>query len=89
MYKAASQHQLHEKATVAQWSAQGEPIVVVKGDITEVMAVVLSCQDAGLPCYVVRDAGRTQVDAGSVTAVAIGPAPEMTINRITGSLKLL
>jgi PTH2 family peptidyl-tRNA hydrolase len=44
---------------------------------------------AGLPCYLVRDAGRTQIPAGSQTVLAIGPAPKSKINDITGHLKLL
>ena len=34
-------------------------------------------------------AGRTQVAAGSRTVLAIGPAPEMAINEITGGIRLL
>jgi PTH2 family peptidyl-tRNA hydrolase len=44
--------------------------------------------DADLPHYLVRDAGRTQIAAGSCTVLAIGPAPESIINQITGSLAL-
>lgn len=44
---------------------------------------------AGLPCYLVRDQGRTQIPAGSQTVLAIGPAPKSKINEITGHLKLL
>jgi PTH2 family peptidyl-tRNA hydrolase len=44
---------------------------------------------AGLPCYLVHDAGRTQIPAGSQTVLAIGPAPKSKINEITGHLKLL
>ncbi len=43
----------------------------------------------GLPTYVVRDAGRTQVAAGSQTVLAIGPGPEDVIDEVTGELKLL
>ena len=42
-----------------------------------------------VPSYIVRDAGRTQVAAGSETVIAIGPAPEELVNSITGHLKLL
>jgi peptidyl-tRNA hydrolase, PTH2 family len=37
-----------------------------------------------LVSYVVCDAGRTQIAAGSRTVVAIGPAPVSEINKITG-----
>ncbi|KAJ9508908.1 hypothetical protein QJQ45_028225, partial [Haematococcus lacustris] len=45
--------------------------------------------DAGLPTYIVHDAGRTQIPAGSQTVLAIGPAPKSTIDGITGHLRLL
>lgn len=44
---------------------------------------------AGLLSYVVRDAGRTQIAAGSQTVLAIGPAPKSDIDRVTGHLPLM
>jgi PTH2 family peptidyl-tRNA hydrolase len=44
---------------------------------------------AGIPCYLVHDAGRTQIPAGSQTVLAIGPAPKSKIDRITGHFRLL
>ena len=46
-------------------------------------------QMAGLVTYVVEDAGRTQIAAGSKTVLAIGPAPVSAFEAITGHLKLL
>lgn len=43
----------------------------------------------GLPTYIVHDAGRTQIAAGSQTVLAIGPGPKTTIDRVTGHLSLL
>ena len=37
----------------------------------------------------VCDAGRTQVEPGSITVLGIGPGPVSVINEITGKLKLL
>jgi peptidyl-tRNA hydrolase len=44
---------------------------------------------SGLPCYIVHDAGRTQIAAGSQTVLAIGPGYKSDIDRITGGLPLL
>ncbi len=44
---------------------------------------------AGLPVYIVCDAGRTQIPAGSQTVLAVGPGPKSAIDKITGHLKLL
>ena len=43
----------------------------------------------GLVTYIVEDAGRTQIAAGSKTVLAIGPAPVEAFESLTGHLKLL
>ena len=42
-----------------------------------------------MPSYIVHDAGRTQIAAGSQTVLAIGPAPKGDIDKLTGHLSLL
>lgn len=75
---------------VVEWEAEGMKKVVVKvKDIKELMMVKDKAKEMGLPYYVVRDAGRTQIEPGTVTAVGIGPAEEEKIDRITKNLKLL
>lgn len=39
---------------------------------------------AGLPCMVIEDAGRTEVEPGTRTVLGIGPAPKALIDAITG-----
>ena len=46
-------------------------------------------QRVPLPCFLVRDAGYTEIPAGTVTALGIGPAPEDAMDRLTGDLKLM
>ena len=36
-----------------------------------------------------QDAGRTQIAAGSLTVVAVGPGPEAIVREVTGHLKLM
>ena len=43
----------------------------------------------GMPTYIVCDAGRTQIAAGSQTVLAIGPAPKSLVDQVTGHLRLL
>ena len=44
---------------------------------------------AGLPVFLVADAGRTVIPGGTVTCLGIGPALERAIGPLTGALKLL
>jgi PTH2 family peptidyl-tRNA hydrolase len=46
-------------------------------------------KDAGLICYMVRDAGHTEIPAGTVTVVGIGPGMRNSIDKITSSLPLV
>jgi PTH2 family peptidyl-tRNA hydrolase len=42
----------------------------------------------GLPHAVVRDAGHTQLDPGTVTTLAVGPANDAMVDKVTGDLSL-
>jgi peptidyl-tRNA hydrolase, PTH2 family len=72
------------------WLKTGSPKVALQVD-SEAALVNLAkeAKALSLPFYVIRDAGRTQIAAGSKTVVAIGPAPKSRVQAITGKLKLL
>ena len=42
----------------------------------------------GINSYIVHDAGRTQIAAGSATVLGLGPAPKRILDEVTGYLKL-
>ncbi|WPK27438.1 hypothetical protein PUMCH_004825 [Australozyma saopauloensis] len=42
----------------------------------------------GVNAYIVHDAGRTQIAAGSATVLGLGPAPKSVMDQITSLLKL-
>ncbi len=73
-----------------KWWATGQKKVVLKGgDEKELLAIAGQARRSDLPVGIVRDAGLTELPPGTLTAVAIGPAPAYKIDRITGRLKLL
>ena len=75
---------------VEKWLREGQKKVVVKvKSQEELMEVFREASIEGLPCSLIRDAGRTQLTPGTCTAVAIGPEREERIDKITGRLKLL
>jgi PTH2 family peptidyl-tRNA hydrolase len=86
-YKAAS---LEEPGLVAAWERSGAAQVVVRKPAggEGLAAVAGAGRRAGLVVGEVRDAGRTQVEAGSLTVVGLGPGPAGRIDSITAGLKL-
>ncbi|KAJ1989448.1 hypothetical protein H4R33_002053 [Dimargaris cristalligena] len=77
-------------ANILRWSRSGQTKVAVKVEDEETMlALEAQARAAGLVTYIVADAGRTQIAAGSLTVLAIGPAPKHVLNDLVGHLKLL
>lgn len=75
--------------TSGEWRSTGQTKVVLKiGSESDLVSLAEEARRAGLPVSVVRDAGRTQLESGTVTALGIGPASAEAIDRITGELSL-
>ena len=75
---------------VAAWRRTGCKKITLKvSSEAELKKLHSQAKRLKLPCSLVRDAGQTQVEAGTITALAIGPAAEGEIDKVTGSLKLL
>jgi peptidyl-tRNA hydrolase, PTH2 family len=72
------------------WLREGQPKVVLKvPDEGGLEDIVEQAHHAGLPVELVRDAGRTQVTAGTLTCCAVGPADAERIDAVTAGLSLL
>ena len=78
------------EADLAAWLADGQPKVVLKVATGEqLLDLARQAAARGLTVEVVRDAGRTQVAAGTPTCCSIGPADDERIDAVTGELSLL
>jgi len=72
------------------WMDEGQKKTVLKGGgEKDLINYYQKAAYEGLPASLIRDAGRTELEPGTLTAVAIGPAPEELIDKLTGHLKLL
>ncbi|CAD8204956.1 unnamed protein product [Paramecium octaurelia] len=82
---------LNDKHDLLQkWEGSGQAKVVVKCESQqELHNIEAKARQNGLITYIVTDAGRTQVEPGSQTVCAIGPADCDLIDQVTGHLKLL
>jgi peptidyl-tRNA hydrolase, PTH2 family len=87
---AAEEARLRRPSWYHDWKEGGQAKVVLRvSSEAELKELMMKGRRAGLPTSLVEDKGLTQVDPGTVTCLAIGPAPDQEVDMITGKLKLL
>jgi PTH2 family peptidyl-tRNA hydrolase len=75
--------------TRKEWKGSGQKKVVLKAQGEKELFRLADLADReGLPNAIIRDAGHTQLDPGTVTALAIGPGPDNIVDKVTGDLSL-
>ena len=77
------------KSNVQWWERTGQAKIAVKVTEEQMFSVAKAAEEIGVVNYIVMDAGKTQIAAGSQTVCAIGPAPVHVVNEITKTFKLL
>ncbi|MFH4980957.1 hypothetical protein AB6A40_007666 [Gnathostoma spinigerum] len=88
VYRLAENNEQGQIALLG-WKVRGEMKVVLKGhSMEQLLDLFKQAKDLDLFAYLVSDAGRTQIPAGSVTVLGIFGETEM-VDQVTGSLKLL
>lgn len=76
--------------TLMLWESTGQPKIILQcKDGQELDALHEQSRAVGLSTSLVRDAGRTQLTAGSSTVLSIGPGSSDKIDIVSGQLKLL
>ena len=78
-----------DERTRRAWKGDGQKKVVVKvNGESALFELADAAQRAGLPNAVVRDAGHTELEPGTVTALAVGPGRDEDVDRVTGDCSL-
>lgn len=78
-----------DQDTARKWEEEGQKKVVLKVSSEGELIALFEMMKREIPCALIRDAGHTQVEPGSITCFGAGPAEESAINRHTKHLKLL
>lgn len=72
------------------WLKEGQCKVAVKVDSgEEILQLERRSRELRLPFALIYDRGLTQVEPGTITCLAIGPAPSSLTDTLTGNLNLL
>lgn len=74
---------------VRNWERIGQMKVVVRCESQkDLMDVYEKACKMGLPTEYIEDAGRTQIEPGTITVCAVGPSRADLVDQVTGHLKL-
>jgi peptidyl-tRNA hydrolase, PTH2 family len=78
----------HSKVCTA-WEARGQKKVILRATGEKSLRdIAAAARRKNIPVTLVHDQGRTEVDAGTVTGLALGPGDAADIDRVTGNLRL-
>ena len=73
-----------------KWKNTGQKKVVLKiSGMEELNDIVSKLEKNKIPFFLIKDAGLTQLAPGTTTALGIGPERSITLDKVTGDLKLL
>ena len=73
-----------------EWKEEGQAKIVLKvGSEAELKELLRKARAMHLPAALIQDRGLTQLEPGTTTCLALGPAPDDLLDRLTGNLKLL
>ncbi|AIS31627.1 MULTISPECIES: peptidyl-tRNA hydrolase Pth2 [Methanobacterium] len=79
-----------DERTIREWELEGGKKVVVQVKSQEELFQVYELvKAAGIPSFLVTDAGHTELPPSTVTGLGIGPDKDEKIDKITQDLKLL
>lgn len=75
--------------TRSAWKGEGQKKVVLQANgEAPLFELADGAEREGIPHAVVRDAGHTELEPGTVTALGVGPGEDDLVDRVTGDLSL-
>jgi len=79
-----------DKKIVELWKKEGGKKIVLKvKDEKELLKYKQMAEDLGLKTALIKDAGHTVVEPGTITCLGIGPDEEEKIDEVSGKLKMM
>jgi len=79
-----------DKKLLEKWKDQGGKKVVLKvDDEKELIKYMSMIENEGIKVALIKDAGHTVIEPGTVTCLGVGPDMEEKIDKITGKLKMV
>lgn len=88
-HASLSAYKKANKKEAEEWLSSGGKKIIVGNTGQRLEKLLQMAKDNKLPAYLVKDAGLTQIEPGTKTAVGIGPAEESKIDNITSNLRLI
>lgn len=90
LHAALGAIKLADKKIIKKWEEGGAKKVVLKArSLKELKDIESKIKREKISYFLVKNAGLTQLKAGTITALGIGPVEEERIDKITRKLKLL
>ena len=78
------------KSIIKKWNLEGQRKVILEvNSKKELLDLFERVKKEKIPCFLVEDAGLTELKPGTVTTLGIGPEDKKKLDKITGSLRLL
>lgn len=76
------------RESVEQWKPDMAKITLKVDDLEHLEELYREAESRSLPVDSIVDQGRTEIQSGTKTAIAIGPAPGKEVDSVTGNLSL-
>lgn len=78
-----------DKDATEEWENSGMKKIVLKVEnLEKLMEIYNKLKESKLKPSLIKDAGFTEIEPGTITCVGVGPAEENLLDKITGKLKM-